>query len=92
MSSGVECEFREWEPGRWFYILGSEEEEEMWDWRETATAYGPFHDKEEARKHLRDNHSNPGGSSTVVYDPARRPDRVLEQLIAEARDPRTFRW
>lgn len=91
MSSGVGCEFHEVELGKWFYILGTEDDEDAWDWRELATAYGPFDDQDEARGHLRDNHQNPGHSTVVPYDPQRRPDRVLIDLIANTRDPRSWR-
>ena len=62
MSTGLNCEFIEPVENRWYYVLedwGSPKG--AWDWREYATAYGPFGSFEEARSHLDRNHANPGG-------------------------------
>lgn len=86
MSTGCECWFIEWEPGRWFYILEHmNAPKNAWDWREHATAWGPFATEEEASAHLRLYHANPGGSSIDSYRPDRQSDEVLDRLIAEAR-------
>lgn len=87
MSTGLECEFIEYEPGRWYYILQNWDCPRMcWDWHEYATAYGPFTTEEEADQHLRDTQPNPGGSSTQAYDEihAARRNAVLVDLIKHA--------
>jgi hypothetical protein len=84
-STGHNCEFVEWRPGQWYYVLedyGSSKD--MWDWRENARAYGPFDSEEEAHRHLADNHPNPGGSSTVRYSPELGKDKVLQGLMSKA--------
>lgn len=91
VSTGLNCWFIEPEPGRWYYLL------EDWsslkggdDWREFATAYGPFTGFEQADTHLFDNHANPGGYS-VIDNAEYKTDEVLERLIAEARSPSSGR-
>ena len=77
MSTGLNCEFinRKASPGheedRWYYVLehGSAPKQ-CWDWREYATAYGPFASEDEADCHLSANHANPGSSSTYERDEA----------------------
>lgn len=89
MSTGLNCNFVEVTGGphtEWFYLLeqGSAPKN-AWDWREYADAYGPFEGEEAARKHLRDNHANPGGSNTVRITKAElAKDEVLAQALAEA--------
>lgn len=87
MSTGLNCQFIEPEPGRWFYLLEDwSSPKGAWDWREFATAYGPFDSFEEAHEHLRENHANPGGYSIVEHGEY-QTEEVLEQLVAEARRP-----
>jgi hypothetical protein len=91
MSTGLECNFIEIKPNQWYYLLenwGSPKG--GWDWREYATAYGPFTDEGSADQHLRDHHANPGGSSTSAYDENYTPDKVMQRLIAEAIDPQAI--
>ena len=84
MSTGFECLFVEWNKNEWYYILQNWNcPVGAWDWREYATAYGPFKSEEKADKHLRDNHANPGGSSQVD---ANHDDPVMIELIAEAKE------
>lgn len=86
MSTGLECQFVEYKPGEWFYILERDDApKNSWDWREFATAYGPFTTQKIADEHLSDNHANPGGYSVVEFDPEAKTDDVLERLVAEAR-------
>lgn len=99
MSTGFECYFVEVTPGEWFYVLQNWDcPVGAWDWREYATAYGPFTSEEEAQKHLRDNHANPGGYSTHPWSPDSRSDEVEEKLIADAREKslrrftQPYRW
>ena len=71
MSTGLECTFIEVKPGRWYYLLEDWDTPKCaFDWRESATAYGPFDSEDEAVDHLDDNHANPGGWSSVRYHEA----------------------
>jgi hypothetical protein len=64
MSTGCECEFVEQESGKWIYRLEHyNAPKNAWDWRENADEFGPFSSFEQAERHLRDNHANPGGYS-----------------------------
>ncbi len=93
MSTGLECDFIEWEPNKWFYALQDWScPRGAWDWREYATAYGPFTTYEAARKHLRDNHANPGGHSICAYSDEQAKDEVLAKLIAGATPAEHRRW
>ena len=90
MSSGMECNFFEAEPGKWFYILQNWDcPAGAWDWREYASCCGGFPSEEAAREHLRENHSNPGGSSTYGYDELRSDGTLKEfqRYAAEAVKP-----
>lgn len=86
MSTGFECNFVEFQPGAWYYVLQRWDcPRGAWDWREYADCYGPFPSKEAADEHLRDHHANPGGSSTIRYSPDHATDEVLVRLVREAR-------
>lgn len=86
MSTGFECEFIEVEPGKWYYVLQNWDcPVGAWDWREYATAYGPFMSEERTDDHLRRNHANPGGSMTLRYEEGYKPDTVMTELIAHAK-------
>jgi hypothetical protein len=74
----------EQQPSRWFYVLEDRGAPNgAWDWRDYATAYGPFPTQAAALKHLHDHHSNPGGYSVVTHDRF-RSDEVIERLLREA--------
>jgi len=75
--------------GKWYYILEDGwAPKDAWDWREYATAYGPFRTQDLAQEHLSLNHANPGGSSTVTFrDEKHEEDEVLRELL----DGATFR-
>jgi len=91
MSTGLECEFV-WvnsteENGSWYYVLQDWScPVEAWDWREYATAYGPFRSEEAANNHLQKNHANPGGYSFDMV-PRDREDMsdILRDLLEKAR-------
>ncbi len=90
MSTNSNCELLEITPGQWFYVLeDGGAPKNAWDWREYAQAYGPFPTSEEAHKHLRDNHANPGGHYKVPYVDGFTTDgdEVLQKLITEATSP-----
>jgi hypothetical protein len=88
MSTGLNCEFNEIKPGIWYYLLESGFAPKCaWDWREYATAYGPFPTLEAGEQHLSDNHANPGGHMIEEYKEGFKPDEVLQKLIAEAKPP-----
>jgi hypothetical protein len=87
-STGLECQFIEYKPGVWYYLLENwDSPKGGWDWRESATAYGPFPTWEEGREHLHENHANPGGSSRIT-NAELRPDEVLDNAIAHAQNPK----
>lgn len=83
MSTGLECAFvKLTTTGEWWYLLENwDSPKGACDWREYASAYGPFASEEEADEHLRQNHANPGGGWT---DDQCTPDDVVERLIKEA--------
>ena len=89
MSTNSNCVFTQVKTNEWFYILEHyNAPQNSWDWREHATAYGPFQTLELAEKHLDDNHANPGGSCTDELPEGvteLQLDGVLKRLIEEAR-------
>jgi hypothetical protein len=90
MSTGLNCGFIEVSPGAWYYLLEDwNSPKGAWDWREYATAYGPFGDLERALEHLSDEHANPGGYWVDRYNPEkpRQLDEVLARLLKEAVPP-----
>lgn len=97
MSTGLECQVIQVEPDKWYYLLEDwNSPSGAWDWREYATAYGPFSDEAAALDHLHENHPNPGGHWSMPLEPGveRRDlsgDQTLAQRIAEAQAPATGR-
>lgn len=87
MSRPRGCEFIEPEPGKWYLILDDSDIANAWDWRENADCYGPFPTEDAARKEVHDNHSNPGGYSTIPHGDF-HPCKVYTDLIAQAIKPR----
>ena len=88
MSTGLNCHFFEPEPGVWYYLLeDGNAPKQAWDWREFATAYGPFDDLIKAQTHLQEEHANPGGSSFLPYGAGSKIDAVLAARIKEAIHP-----
>jgi hypothetical protein len=91
MSTNSNCLLLQVRTDQWFYVLEHRHApQNAWDWREHASAYGPFSSEEEAIQHLRDNHANPGGSSTSalpdgVTELDLSGDEVLQKLIQDAR-------
>ena len=87
MSTGCECDFvcvAATPHPIWFYVLEDyHAPKNSWDWREYASAYGPFDSEDEAFDHLHANHANPGGSSSD-YEPRESVDGVLADLIKNA--------
>lgn len=85
MSSNLECLIFEAAPGQWYYALESDfGHKNAWDWREEASAYGPFDTNDAAVEHLLNNHSNPGGWSDEPFNPERPLSAVMQRLVAEA--------
>ena len=69
MSTGLNCEFVELTPGQWYYLLQNwDSPANPWDWREYATAYGPFVTQEKGSQHLSDHHANPGGYGITTHE------------------------
>jgi hypothetical protein len=86
MSTGLECRFIEYQLGQWYYILQNWNcPVGAWDWREYATAYGPFSNQEAAEAHLSHNHANPGGCSIGAYHESYAKDEVYQKLVKDAR-------
>jgi len=84
MSTGLNCEFVEPKSGEWYYILEDwNAPKQAWDWRDFATAYGPFASEEEANEHLRENHANPGGAEITSHD-IYAEDETYLKLFQEA--------
>lgn len=85
MSTGFACTFTETKPGEWWYVLQNGDcPVGAWDWREFATAYGPFATCDLGSEHLRANHANPGGYSVSPYEEGREPDQTMQRLMDEA--------
>lgn len=75
----VETENREW-----FYILEDKgAPKDSWDWREYATAYGPFPDIEKALEHEYDSDSDTSGYEIIGYG-VKPLDKTDLDLIAKA--------
>ena len=86
MSTGLECVFYQVGDREWFYVLeNSDAPKNAFDWREYATAYGPFVDEATAERHLDRHHANPGGSHTEDLRGAKAVDETLVKLFEEAR-------
>jgi hypothetical protein len=84
MSSGKECMIFENEPNEWYYALESGfGDEDAFDWREEASAYGPFPTYDAACDHLAANHQNPGGHTMMEHADFEQ-DQVTERLVQEA--------
>jgi hypothetical protein len=88
MSTNSNCHFIEVEPGEWYYLLeDSNAPKDAWDWREFATAYGPFADLAKAQQDLHEEHANPGGAWVLPYKADQKLDEVVRARIAEAITP-----
>lgn len=95
MSTGFECEYVEYQPGEWYWVLQDWDcPKGAWNWREYATVTGPFTTEDEARKHLLANNANPGGSWTIPYAELASHDGAesYAKLIAEAEAPKPVRY
>jgi hypothetical protein len=91
MSTNSNCEFTETKPGVWYYVLEHyNAPKNAWDWREYATAYGPFKTEDEAHTHLSNNHANPGGYNIQTYEEGYEPDAIMRELIANAKKSTGF--
>ena len=85
MSTNSACEFIETEKGKWFYILENyDAPKNAWDWKEFATAYGPFSTQGMADKHLQDHHANPGGYGVVKFVEGRELSETEKRLFRRA--------
>ena len=93
MSTGLNCDIVQKSTNEWFYILEDwDAPKQSWDWREFATAYGPFPDLEQAKKHLRENQTNPGGHNiSALPEGVTELDLtnkdVLRDLFEKAQNP-----
>ncbi|MET8411727.1 hypothetical protein ABZV34_27140 [Streptomyces sp. NPDC005195] len=86
MSTGLECQFIEVKHGQWYYVLeDGDAPKGAFDWREYATAYGPFTTHDAAADHLITTHANPGGYEICRYTDGFEPDTVLAALLADSR-------
>ena len=99
MSTGFNCEIvsirADDHPhdGSWFYILQDWNcPVGAWDWREHATAYGPFASEDDAQFHLQKYQANPGGWS-VGENVELDGDDVLRRLVRAAPENlRSIHW
>jgi hypothetical protein len=92
MSTGLECRIIEPLPNEWYYVLQNWDcPTNCWDWREFATATGPFLTEEAAKEYLFEHESNPGGYSVTPYEEF-SSDNVYRTLIRTARNIRRTRW
>jgi hypothetical protein len=95
LSTGLNCQIIEPTPGRWYYVLeDSGAPNNAWDWRENATATGPFATAEACKTYLGDHEANPGGWSVTSHAEFKRSE-VYDSLLApgKVRSPRTpMRW
>lgn len=85
MSTGYNCRFVRTTNDEWFYALQDWDcPVGAFDWRDYATAYGPFSNEDEAIDHLQANHANPGSWSTDD-NPENEPlDATWDKLIRAA--------
>lgn len=83
-------EFIEPERGKWYMLLDDSDIANAWDWRENADCYGPFATHTEAVAEL-DNHSNPGGFSTIDHEHFHMDD-AYRSAIGRARKGGRHRW
>ncbi len=82
MSTGLHCQFVEFYKGGWFLILQDWNcPVRAWDWREYATAYGPFRSEVAVDEYLRRYFANPGGAQIIVYNEELDKDETLKSLI-----------
>jgi hypothetical protein len=89
MSTGLECGFVETPSGKHYYSLeigGDPDDEDSYHTDEYVT-YGPFPDFETAKRHLEDNHPNPGGYSIDRLDA--EPTGEMARTLSEAIAPET---
>lgn len=97
MSTGCECRFYEIKRDSWIYVLENyNAPKNSWDWRDHATAYGPFDSFESAEQHLDDNHANPGGFSKIELPAGQdeldlSKDETLKRLVEDAVKPQRRR-
>lgn len=86
MSTGLECQFIEIEPDKWYMVLETRGGDQ-WDWMETATVDGPFDTFDKALAHLDANYANPGGFSESPYDEAYAKSERIQRLAKRANAP-----
>jgi hypothetical protein len=86
LSNQRECMIFENEPGEWYYALESDfADGNEHDWRDDASAYGPFATYDIACEHLASHHSNPGGHTMLEYAEFKgEKDSVTDRLVADA--------
>jgi hypothetical protein len=95
MSSGLNCDFVQVTSEKWYYLLEDWNAPKMaWDWRDYATAYGPFLTMDLAHEHLHHNHSNPGGHGITELPEWQtsidlEKDQTLKRLIENAQPVRS---
>ena len=91
MSTNSNCLYIEVKPGEWWYVLEDyNAPKNAWDWREHATARGPFSSEDAADEHLHMYNANPGGSCSCPYEDGYEPDEVMKRLMEEAPRERSY--
>ncbi len=94
MSTGLNCEFFEFNPAEWYYALQNWTCPVGGDWMDDCSTYGPFKSYELADEHLHDNHANPGGaqlspfrSEQLTHKNRKMYQRLVDSKISASRRP-----
>ncbi len=83
--SAKSCIYIENEDSTWFYLAENEDSpEDAWDWREYATAFGPFDSLEEAADHRVDNRPDVSGCEIRRHNPSAPLPEIVREKIDEA--------
>jgi hypothetical protein len=89
MSTGLECNYVEAKPNKWYWLLATSKD--GWSWLDDATVVGPFPTQEDAYDHLHSHEANPGGYCRFRY-PAidTKLGKTYKEAIARAQTPRQY--
>lgn len=86
MTTGLDCSFVETPSGSHYYSLeiGGDPDDDDGYFTGDYVTYGPFPDFDAAKRHLKDNHCNPGGYSVCRLDEEPTSDmaRTLSEAVA----------
>jgi hypothetical protein len=88
MSVCRNCEFFEYQPGSWYYIVeNTNSPKNCWDWTEPeySEVCGPFRSQDEAHTHLHENHANPGGYYNYPHEEVKENQERFDKYVKRAR-------